>query len=79
MSSSDLEITSHLLPSKIDEMVKKAANKIVYDKPHSDPVLLQELKSKIISLQLVESDDENFTKLYQILQNLTEHNTIEVF
>ena len=79
MSSSDLEITSHLLPSKIDEMVKKAANKIVYDKPRSDHVLLQELKSKIISLQLVESDDENFTKLYQILQSSTEHNNIEVF
>ena len=71
-------MTSQLSPSKIDEMVKKAANNIVDDKLQSEDVL-QELKSKIISLQLVESDNENFMKLYQILQNSIEHNNIEVF
>ena len=71
-------MTSQLSPSKIDEMVKKAANNIVDDKLHSEDVL-QELKSKIISLQLVESDNENFMKLYQILQISIEHNNIEVF
>ena len=71
-------MTSQLSPSKIDEMVKKAANNIVDDKLHSEDVL-QELKSKIISLQLVESDNENFMKLYQILQNSIEHNNTEVF
>ena len=71
-------MTSQLSPSKIDEMVKKAANNIVDDKLHSEDVL-QELKSKIISLQLVEGDNENFMKLYQILKNSIEHNNIEVF
>ena len=72
------EMTSQLSPSKIEELVKKAANNIVDDKLHSEDVL-QELKSKIISLQLVESDNENFMKLCQILQNSIEHNNIEVF
>ena len=63
-----MEMTPQLSPSKIEEMVKKAANKIVDDKLHSEDVL-QELKSKIISLQLVKSDNENFMKLCQILQN----------
>ena len=73
-----MEMTSQLSPSKTEEMVKKAANKIVDDKLHSEDVL-QELKSKIISLQLVESDNENFMKLYQILQNSIKLNNIEVF
>ena len=54
-------MTSQLSPSKIEERVKKAANKIVDDKLHSGDVL-QELKSQIISLQLFESDNENFMK-----------------
>ena len=58
--------------------VKKAEKKIVDNKLHCENVL-QELKSKIISLQLVENDNENFMKLCQILQNLLEHNNIEVF
>ena len=73
-----MEMTSQLSPSKTEEMVKKAANKIVDDKLHSEDVP-QELKSKIISLQLVERDNENFMKLYQILQNSIKHNNIEVF
>ena len=72
------DMASHLLASKIEEMVKKAANKIADDKLHSEDVL-QQLKCKIISLQLVESDDENFSKLCQILQNSIEHNNIEAF
>ena len=43
-------------------MVKKVANKIADDKLHSDDVL-QELKSKFISLQW------ELVKLRQILQN----------
>ena len=78
LSLQDMEIASHLLASKIEEMVKKAANKIADDKLHSEDVLKQ-LKCKIISLQLVESDDENFSKLCQILQNSIEHNNIEAF
>ena len=78
LSLQDMEIASHLLASKIEEMVKKAANKIADDKLHSEDVL-QQLKCKIISLQLVESDDENFSKLCQILQNSIEHNNIEAF
>ena len=73
-----MEMTSQLSPSKTEEIVKKAASKIVDDKLHSEDVL-QELKIKIISLQLVESDNENFMKLYQILQNSIKHNNIEVF
>ena len=53
---------SQLSASKIEEMVKKAANKIADDKLHSDDVL-QELKSKFISLQW------ELVKLRQILQN----------
>ena len=49
-------------------MGKKAANKIVDGKLHSKDVL-QELKRKIISWQLVDSDNEDFMKLCQILQN----------
>ena len=45
-----MEMISQLSASKIEEMVKKAANKIADDKLHSDDVL-QELKSKFISLQ----------------------------
>ena len=78
LSLQDMEIASHLLASKIEEMVKKAANKIADDKLHSEDVL-QQLECKIISLQLVESDDENFSKLCQILQNSIEHNNIEAF
>ena len=70
-----MEMTSQLSPSKTEEMVKKAAN--VDDRIHSEDVL-QALKSKIISLQLVESDNENFMKLCQILQNSIEHNNVEV-
>ena len=44
-----MEITSQLSPSKIKEVVKKVANKIPDDKLHTEDVL-QELKSKIISL-----------------------------
>ena len=73
-----MEMTSQLLPRKTEEMLKKAARKVVDDKLHSEDVL-QELRSKIVSLQLVESDNENFMKLCQILQNSTEHNNIEVF
>ena len=63
-----MEMTPQLSSSKIEEMVKNPPNKIVDDKLHSEDVL-QELKSKIISLQLVKSDNENFMKLCQILQN----------
>ena len=52
LSLSDMEMTSQLPPSKTKEMVKKVANKIVDDKLHSVDIL-QELKGKIISLQLV--------------------------
>ena len=62
LSLSDMEITSQLSPSKIEEMVKKATNKIVDYKLHNKDVL-QELRSKIINLQLVESDNENLMKL----------------
>lgn len=57
-----MEMISQLSASKIEEMVKKAANKIADDKLHSDDVL-QELKSKFISLQW------ELVKLRQILQN----------
>ena len=48
-------------------MVKRAANKTVDDKLRSEDVL-QERKCKIIRLELVESNNENFMKLCQILQ-----------
>ena len=35
----DMEMTSQLLPSKNEKMVKKAANKFVDDKLHSEDVL----------------------------------------
>ena len=57
-----MEMISQLSASKIEEMVKKVANKIADDKLHSDDVL-QELKSKFISLQW------ELVKLRQILQN----------
>ena len=57
-----MEMISQLSASKIEELVKKAANKIADDKLHSDDVL-QELKSKFISLQW------ELVKLRQILQN----------
>ena len=57
-----MEMISQLSASKTEEMVKKAANKIADDKLHSDDVL-QELKSKFISLQW------ELVKLRQILQN----------
>ena len=63
-------MTSQLLPSKIEEMVEKAVNKIVDDKLHSEDVL-QEIKRKITSFQLVESDNENFLKL---LSNIIKFN-----
>ena len=44
-----MEMTSQLPPIKIEGMVKKGANKTVDDKLHREDVL-QELKSKIISL-----------------------------
>ena len=56
-----MKITSQLSPSKIEEMMKKAANKMFDDKLHSKDVL-EELKSKIISLPLVESHNENLMK-----------------
>ena len=40
-----METTSQFSPSKIEEMMKQAANKIVDDKD-----VLQELESKIITL-----------------------------
>ena len=70
-----MEMTSQLPPSKIEKMVKKAANNIVDDQLHREDVL-QELTSKIISLQLVESDNENFMKLCQILQSSIKHENI---
>ena len=62
-----MEMTYQLPPSKIEEMVKRAANKTVDDKLRSEDVL-QERKCKIIRLKLVESNNENFMKLCQILQ-----------
>ena len=50
-----MEMSSQQLPNKIEEMVKKEESKIVDDKLHSEDVL-QEPKSKVISLKLVESD-----------------------
>ena len=73
-----MEMASRLPPGKIEEMVKKAPNKIVDDKLHSKD-MLQELERKIISLQLVQSDNDNFMKLCQILQKSIEHNNVEVF
>ena len=55
--------------------LEQAANAIVDFELHSEDVL-QELKSKIVSLQLVESDNEYF--IYQILQNSIENSIIEV-
>ena len=71
-------MTSQLSPSKVEEMVKKEANNIVDDKLHSKDVL-QELKRKIISLQLVESGNEIFMKLCKLLQNSTEQNNVGDF
>ena len=71
-------MTSQLSPSKVEEMVKKEANNIVDDKLHSEDVL-QELKRKIFSLQLVESRNEIFMKLCKLLQNSTEHNNVGDF
>ena len=45
LSLSDTEMTSQFSPSKIEEMMKQAANKIVDEKD-----VLQEHKSKIITL-----------------------------
>ena len=45
LSLSDMETTSQFSPTKIEEMMKQAANKIVDDKD-----VLQELESKIITL-----------------------------
>ena len=61
-----MQITSQLLLTKIEEIVKKTANRIVDDKLLSKD-MLQKLKSTIISLQLVQSDNENFMKICQIL------------
>ena len=47
---SDMEMTYQLTPSKIEEMVKRAANKTVDDKLRSEDVL-QERKCKIICLK----------------------------
>ena len=55
--------------------LEQAANTIVDFELHSEDVL-QELKSKIVSLQLVEIDNEYF--IYQILQNSIENSNIEV-
>ena len=59
---------SHGNDTSVEELGKKAANKIVDGKLHSKDVL-EELKRKIISWQLVDSDNEDFMKLCQILQN----------
>lgn len=56
-----MKMTSQLSPIKIEEMMKKAENKMLDDKLHSKDVL-KELKSKIISLPLVESHNENLMK-----------------
>ena len=74
---SDIEMRSQLPPSKIEEMVNKATSKIVDVKLHSEDVV-QELKSKIIGLQLVERGNENFMELCQILQNSIEYKNITI-
>ena len=53
----------------------QATNTIVDVELHSEDVL-QELKSKIVNLKLVESDNEYF--ICQILQNSIENSNIEV-
>ena len=68
---------SQLPPSKIEEMVNKATSKIVDVKLQSEDVV-QELKSKIIGLQLVERGNENFMELCQILQNSIEYKNITI-
>ena len=77
MSLSDIEMRSQLPPSKIEEMVNKATSKIVDVKLQSENVV-QELKSKIIGLQLVERGNENFMELCQILQNSIEYKNITI-
>ena len=77
MSLSDIEMRSQLPPSKIEEMVNKATSKIVDVKLQSEDVV-QELKSKIIGLQLVERGNENFMELCQILQNSIEYKNITI-
>ena len=74
---SDIEMRSQLPPSKIEEMVNKATSKIVDVKLQSEDVV-QELKSKIIGLQLVERGNENFMELCQILQNSIEYKNITI-
>ena len=74
-----MEMSSQQLPKKIEEMVKKEESKIVDDKLHSENVL-QEPKSKVISLKLVESDMRtswNYVRYCKIQQNI--NNNIEVF
>ena len=66
---------SQLPPSKIEEMVNKATSKIVDVKLQSEDVV-QELKSKIIGLQLVERGNE--LELCQILQNSIEYKNITI-
>ena len=68
---------SQLPPSKIEEMMNKATSKIVDVKLQSEDVV-QELKSKIIGLQLVERGNENFMELCQILQNSIEYKNITI-
>ena len=53
---------SQLSASKIEEMVKKAANKIADDKLHSDDVL-QELKA---NLSACNENLWNYVKYYKI-------------
>ena len=77
MLLSDIEMRSQLPPSKIEEMVNKATSKIVDVKLHNEDVV-QELKSKIIGLQLVERGNENFMELCQILQNSIEYKNITI-
>ena len=77
MSLSDIEMRSQLPPSKIEEMVNKATSKIVDVKLQSEDVV-QELKSKIIGLQLVERGNESFMELCQILQNSIEYKNITI-
>ena len=76
MSLSDIEMRSQLSPSKIEEMVNKATSKIVDVKLHSEDVV-QELKSKIISLQLVERGNENFMKHYKITKKHVKYYKIQ--
>ena len=57
-----MEMISQLSASKIEEMVKKAANKIADDKLHSDDVL-QELKA---NLSACNENLWNYVKYYKI-------------